>query len=371
VATTFTVLLIGRALQGVTFAIVPVTMTLARMHLPVARVQGGIAALSVTAVTGIGLGYPLTGAVAEYGDYRVAFWIAVAFAASALALVPFVVPRSRAVRPATGPFDVLGAVLLGLGLGSGLLALAESSRWGWGSVAVPGLLVASVVVLAGWVRWELRAPAPLIRLDLLRVPDVRIAQISAVVFWLAMFGSFAATGTLAQTPEGAGYGPSLSAFAAGFVILPLSIGSQFASRLGVALTRRLGPRTVLVIGSGAVVTANFALLDLHRHTWQLLAGMFLLGLGVGVALSTMPLLLLGAVPGHQLGSSVAFNGVLRQVGGAIASAMVGALIAANTVDGAATDGGFQWTFGIGGGIGLILMIWLARVALSSPSVFKI
>jgi hypothetical protein len=91
---------------------------------------------------------------------------------------------------------------------------------------------------------------------------------------------------------------------------------------------------------------------------------------VGVALSTMPLLLLGAVPGNKLGSSVAFNGVLRQVGVALASAMVGALIAANSVDGVATDGAFQWTFGIGGGIGLVLMMWLAWAALRSPSALK-
>jgi predicted MFS family arabinose efflux permease len=367
-APNFGVLLAGRALQGVTFAIVPVTMTLARIHVPVERLRSGIAALSVTAVTGIGLGYPLTGAVAEYGSYRTAFWIAVAFAASALVLVPFVIPRAAAPHPATGPFDVAGAVLLGLGLGAGLLGLAESSRWGWDSVAIPGLLVASVAVLTLWARWELRAPSPLIRLDLLRNPDVRLAQVSALVFWLAMFGSFAATGSLAQSPEGGGYGPSLSAFAAGFVILPLSIGSQFASRMGVWLTHRVGPRTVLVIGAGAVVTANFALLDLHRHTWQLLAGMFGLGLGVGVALSTMPLLLLGAVPGNQLGSSVAVNGVLRQVGGAIGSAMVGALIAAHTVDGRATDAGFQWTFGVGGAIGMALMIWLAWAAIRPRSV---
>ncbi|HVE23975.1 MAG TPA: MFS transporter [Sporichthya sp.] len=369
-ATNFAVLLVGRALQGVTFAIVPITMTLARLHLPVERVQAGIAALSVTAVTGIGLGYPLTGAVAQYGDYRVAFWIAVVFAASALCLAPFFVPPARAPHPATGPFDGVGAVLLGAGLGAGLLGLAQSSRWGWSSVAVPALLAGAVAILGLWAWWELRTEAPLIRLDLLRIPDVRLAQASALVFWLAMFGSFAATATLAQSPAGAGYGPGLSAFAAGFVILPLSVGSQFASRLGVWLTRRIGPRAVLVLGSGAVVTADFALLDLHRHTWQLLAGMFLLGLGVGVALSTMPLLLLGAVPGNQLGSSVAFNGVLRQVGGALASAMVGALIAANSVDGVATDGAFQWTFGVGGGIGLVLMMWLAWAALRSPSALK-
>ncbi|WP_019877358.1 MFS transporter [Sporichthya polymorpha] len=365
-ATEFAVLLVGRALQGVTFGIVPVTMSLARRHLPVERLQSGIAALSVTAVTGIGLGYPVTGAVAEYGDYRVAFWIAVAFAGSALLVVPFVVPPSPPLRGAGGePFDVGGAVLLGVGLGAGLLALAESPRWGWDSPAALGLLAVSVVVLALWARWEVRAPAPLIRLDLLRLPDVRLAQLSALCFWLAMFGSFAATGTLAQTPAGADYGPHLTAFGAGFVILPLSIGSQLSSRLGVWLSRRLGPRAVLVVGAVAVVVANSGLCVWHGETWQLLLGLLVLGVGVGVALSTMPLLLLGAVPGDQLGSSIAANAVLRQVGGSIASAMVGALIAAHTVDGLATDDAFRWVFGIGALIGVALMISLVVATLRS------
>lgn len=364
----FWVLLLGRALQGVTFGIVPVTMTLARRHLPVNRLQPGIAALSVTAVTGIGLGYPLTGAVAEYADYRIAFWVAVAFAASAVAVVPLVVPAAGAARRPADPFDLGGAVLLALGLGSGLLALAESPRWGWGSAAVLGLLAASVVALGAWVLWELRVPAPLIRLDLLRLPDVRLAQISALAFWLAMFGSFAATGSLAQSPEGADYGPGLSAFAAGFVILPLSIGSQAASQIGVWLARRLGPRAVLGVGAFSVVVANCWLLEWHARTWQLLLGMLVLGIGTGVALSTMPLLLLGAVPADQLGSSIGANGVLRQMGGSVASAMVGALLAAHSVSGLPTDQGYRWTFGLGAGMGLALTVYLAAATWRSRSV---
>jgi hypothetical protein len=82
----------------------------------------------------------------------------------------------------------------------------------------------------------------------------------------------------------------------------------------------------------------------------------------------MPLLLLAAVPGDQLGSSMAANGVLRQVGGSIASAMVGALLAAHSVGGMATDEGFRWTYGIGAGIGAVLMIWLLWATMRSRSV---
>lgn len=60
-APNFTVFLIGRALQGLTYGIVPVTIALARRYLPENQARLGISSLSVTVTTGLGLGYPLTG----------------------------------------------------------------------------------------------------------------------------------------------------------------------------------------------------------------------------------------------------------------------------------------------------------------------
>lgn len=364
-APNFGQLLLGRALQGLTFAIIPVTMALARAHLPAERARAGVAALSVTAATGIGLGYPITGAVAEYLDYRVAFWIAVVFAGSALVLVPLVIPGSPGPPPARVPFDVLGTVLFAGGLGCGLLALSESERWGWGSPAVLGLFGAGGTLLAAWVWWELRTPQPLVRLDLLRHSDVRLAQLTGLGFGMAMFAAFAATSQLAQLPESTGYGLGLTAFAAGFVILPLSLGSQLSSRLARPLARRLGDHAVLPLGAAAVAAANVGLIWHHDETWELLVAMALLGIGIGVALSAMPTLILGAAPPEEMGSAIALNQVLRTVGGSIASAAIAAVLAANSAGGVPTDDGYRLTFAISAGMSAALLGWLVVAAVRS------
>lgn len=364
-ATNFGVLLLGRALQGLTYGIIPITMTLARMHLDAAQIRAGVAALSVTAATGIGLGYPLTGAVAEYLDYRVAFWIAVLFAGSALALIPFVIPGSPTAAGPRRSFDVPGTLLFGLGLGATLLGLSESERWGWDSAATSGLLGGGVVLLAAWAWWELRAPAPLVRIGLLRHPDVLLAQTAAVGFGMSMYASFAAVSQLAQIPQSSGYGLGLSAFAAGLVILPLSMASQLSSRLSGAVGRRLGQHAMLPLAALAVTAANIGLIDHHGEVWELLAAMAMLGLGLGVAWGAMPLLLLGAVPPDETGSATALNQVLRTAGGAVASAAVAAVLAASATGGLPSDDGYRAAFALSAVVCAVLLAWLVVRALQT------
>jgi MFS family permease len=375
-------LLFGRALQGLCYGIIPITITLARRHLPAHEVGRGVAALSVTAATGLGLGYPFTGIVAEHLDYRVAFWVAAAFSASALCLVPFAVPGSTPVERRNSPivgwllrsaalgsgvvvpggpvaapapehakhsggtFDVIGTLLLALGLGSLLVGLSESPEWGWGSAKVLGLLAAAVLVFGCWAWWELRAPAPLVRLDLLRNPEVAVANMAAVGLGVSMFIAFAAVGQLAQTPHSTGYGLGLTVFMAGVVITPLSIGSQIASRVGAVLTRRLGVRPLLMLGAAFVIVASSALALRHDRLWELMAAMTLFGFGIGSTFAAMPTLIISSVPVAEVGSATSFNQVLRTIGGSIGSAITGAVLAMQLKDGFPLDSEYRDTFAI-------------------------
>ena len=67
-------LLAGRALQGVGLALAPLTIALARDSVPPERLKGAIGLLSVAVVTGAGLGYPVTAAVAQYAGLAAAYW---------------------------------------------------------------------------------------------------------------------------------------------------------------------------------------------------------------------------------------------------------------------------------------------------------
>ncbi|HZE65179.1 MAG TPA: MFS transporter [Sporichthyaceae bacterium] len=390
----FPQLLVGRALQGLAYGIIPITITLARRHLPADRVGPGIAALSVTAATGIGLGYPFTGIVAEHLDFRVAFWVAAAFSATALAVVPWAVPAasprerrpidivgwllrsaafgSGAVVPG-GPvaaprpqhstrhgdgFDVVGTALLAVGLSAGLVGLSESARWGWGSTQVLGLLAGGALVLLVWSWWELRAPAPLVRLDLLRHPDVAVANLAAFGLGVSMYIGFASVGQLAQTPHSTGYGLGLTVFMAGVVITPLSIGSQLASRVATTLTKRWGVRPLLVLGAVFVTVASGGLALRHEHLWDLLAAMTIFGFGIGCTWAAMPGLIIQSVPLAEVGSATSFNQVLRTIGGSVGSAITGAVLGMQVKDGFPVDAGYRNAFVISAALGLVLLVAL-------------
>ena len=92
----------GRALQGLGLAILPLTMASARDHLPAVRSRPVIAMLSITGAAGVGLGYPITGLIAEYLNVSDAFWFGAVMSALMLVLAALFVPapQSPAARTA-------------------------------------------------------------------------------------------------------------------------------------------------------------------------------------------------------------------------------------------------------------------------------
>src|SRR5205085_10546780 len=88
-----------------------------------------VALLSVTTIAGVGLGYPLTGVIADHLSFHAAFGFGACVSGAALISAAFVMPSSRH-RP-RHPLDAVGAVLLGAALGALLLVLSEAEVWGW------------------------------------------------------------------------------------------------------------------------------------------------------------------------------------------------------------------------------------------------
>lgn len=328
-AQTFSVLLVGRALQGLSYAITPMAIALARRYAAPEKVQPGIAALSVTVATGIGIGYPLTGIIASTFDFRWAFWFAAAFVVSAFVVLVVAVPKGPDELGLRRRFDTLGAALLGAGLAMLLLGISEGPRFGWGSATTIGLLAGAVLVLAAWVWRETSTDHPLIRLDLMRKPDVLLANATGLSMGASMYIGVSVISLVAQAPTSTGYGVGMSLFWAGFVMLPLSIGSQLASRLARAFAHRLSYTVMLPLGALFVTLANLLLVVRHDALPELLAGMFLVGVGIGTTFAAMPGLIARGVAAQELGSAVSFNQVLRTIGGSLGAAVAGAVIAAH------------------------------------------
>ncbi|ASN38031.1 MFS transporter [Arthrobacter sp. 7749] len=359
VAPNFTIFLIGRALQGLSYGIVAVTISLARRYVAEHQVQGSISSLSVTVATGIGIGYPLTGIIAGMTGFRFAFWFAALFVLTAIIVVIRVIPDGPDERALKTLFDSKGATLLGLGLGTLLLGISEGPHWGWSSLSTISVLILAAALLLVWIRVELRSEHPLINLRVFRNGDVLLANLTAIGLGAAMYIGLSVASLVAQSPATTGYGLSLPVFWAGFVMFPLSVGSFTANRLVRRLGRRISLATLLPVGAAFMASAGTLLWLAHTQLWEILLGMLVFGLGMGAAYAAMPALIARSVATQELGSSVSFNQVLRTIGSSFGTAISGAVIAAHTgSDHHATGTGINLSFEIGAVLCLVVFVSL-------------
>lgn len=348
VAPNFPVFLVGRALQGLSYGIVPMTIALARRYVAAESVPHSISSLSVTFSTGMGIGYPLTGVIAGLFPFQIAFWFAALFVLTAILVVFHVVPAGPDELVHKVPFDYGGACLLSVGLGAVLLAVSEGPAWGWNSLWTVGTFTVAATVLTVWVGTGLRTRYPLVNLRVLRNGEVLLANATAVGLGAAIYIGLSISSLVAQAPASTGYGIALPVLWAGFVMVPLSVGSFGASRLVRVLSPRIGLGTLLPVGAGLMTASGMLLWLAHTELWQVLTCMLVFGLGMGTSYAAMPALIARSVATTELGSSVSFNQVLRTMGSSFGTAAASAVLAVNMApDLNPTGHGITVTLGIG------------------------
>ncbi|MCU1676577.1 MAG: transporter [Frankiales bacterium] len=337
----FAALVVGRGLQGIGLGLTPLAIATARDHLPAEKSRSAIAMLSITTVAGVGLGYPLTGLIAEHFGFHGGFWFAAIISGVALLAAVLIVPASSH-RPAR-PLDVSGALLLGAGLGLLLLGLSDGAAWGWRSARLIAAVAVAVVLLALFVVRELRARHPLVDLRLVRNRTVLTADVTGLCAGVGMYLLLSLITRFVQTPSSTGYGFGASIVLAGFVLLPFSVTSVASSKVMPLLARRTSPDLVLPLGCAVLVASMVSFLIAHSQLWQVFLTMALAGLGVGCTFAAMPGLIVRAVPPHETGSAMSFNQVLRTVGYSMGSAISATVLQAHTPAGARlpTIGGYE------------------------------
>jgi MFS family permease len=329
----FTVLIIGRALQGVGLGLLPVAMAIARRNLSPESAGRTIATLSVTTAIGAGLGYPVTGLIAQILDFRAAYWFGAISVTAALVLAAVVLPP-RSAAPSRR-LDVVGAGLLSLVVIGISVALSEGGGWGWTSARSLGVVVASVVLLAVWIPFELRYAEPLVDLRQVRNRSVLTADISGFLISIALYLLLPIIVEFVQIPRSAGYGFGASLVVSGLVLIPLSAGSFVASRLLVVYERRFGPWTMIPLGSVVFALAASFFAFEHSALWEAFVTVAICGLGVGFTMGAMPGFIVRTVAPSETGSATGFYQVVRGIGLTVGSALSAAVLLSHTRHGQA------------------------------------
>ncbi|WP_330340401.1 MFS transporter [Streptomyces sp. NBC_00557] len=364
-------MIVGRTLQGFAMGAIPLGIGLMRDMLPRERLGSAMALMSSSIGVGGGLALPAAALVAQHTDWHALFYGAAGLGVLSIALTLLVVPESP-VR-AEGSFDLLGAVGLSGGLVLLLLPITKGSDWGWSSGTTLGLFAGSVVVLVLWGLYELRSQAPLVDLRTTARPAVLFTNLASIMVGVAFYVVSLVLPQLLQLPKATGYGLGQSMVVAGLCVAPLGLTMMFTAPVYARLSARYGPKTTLIIGLLVIAIGYGGGLGLMDAAWQTIVTSVILGAGIGLAYSSLPALIVGAVPASETGAANGLNTLMRSIGTSVSSAVVG-MVLANTAQNAGgvaipTMHGFRVSFLIATAavaVGLLLALFLPRASRPGP-----
>ncbi|WP_378148234.1 MFS transporter [Cnuibacter sp. UC19_7] len=333
-------LIVGRGLQGLGIGVIPLGVSILRDVLHPDRLGSAVALVSATLGVGGAVGLPVAALISQYLDWHYLFVLSGVLAVAGFVLVLAFVPPST--LRSEGGFDVVGAIGFGLGLVGVLLGVSKGSSWGWTSPATLGAIIGGVVVLVLWGLFELRHPSPLIDLRVAARRTVLLTNLASVTVGFAFFASTVVLPQLLESPTGTGVGLGQDMLIASLCLMPSGLVMWAMSPVAARLTAARGARISLLLGLSIIVVSYVIGLFLMTEVWHAILVSTAVGFGVGFAYSSMPNLIMGAVPATETAASNGLNSVMRTLGSTIASAVLGVVLTTNVVTvGAVTTPSFD------------------------------
>ncbi|MFE9332947.1 MFS transporter [Streptomyces sp. NPDC006925] len=359
----------GRAVQGFAMGAIPLGIGIMRDALPPERLGSAMAFMSSSLGVGGALGMPLAAYVAQYTDWHMLFFGSAGIGALAMLLVALLVPESP--LRAAGRFDLPGALGLAAGLVTLLLPISKGGDWGWSSPTVLGLFASSAVLFAGWGVLELRTADPLVDLRTTARRQVLLTNLASIMVGLAFYALTLVLPQLLQLPAATGYGLGQSMVVSGLCVAPMGLAMMAVSSLSARLSRARGPKVSLMTGL-VVLAASYLLgTQLMAAVWQTVVLSVLIGVGIGIAYSAMPALILGAVDPSESGAANGLNTLMRSIGTSTSSAVVGVVLARMSIPLGPTRvpglDGFRTAFLIAAGAALLGLVIAAFLPSSTAA----
>lgn len=357
-AQSLTVVLVGRAMEGVAISIVPLVYSLMRDIFPKKLVAIGISVvMSGLALTGM-LGPILAGFLIDNFGYQGVFYFLAVFPVLLGVLVLVVVPESAVRVRAT--VDWTGALLLGVAVGLALLGVSQGATWGWVSASTLGCLLGGVVVFLGWVSYEKRPRFPLVDIALVRGRSLMTTMLAQFAAQGVIVLQFVLLSFVVQVPRSLGgdYGLGRDASGLAWFTTPGALISMLTGFAVGFIANRRGARNPLLVGFVFAVAGCVLLALMHQEAWQVMLGWFIFAFGGGLLNASIPNLVVASVPPEQQAVSA---GTVNLVGGVAAAVVVQitfVILASDVrtvIEGSPIYSGtaFTWAYLFGGAVCLV------------------
>jgi EmrB/QacA subfamily drug resistance transporter len=267
---------------------------------------------------GLSLGPIVGGAIVTYGDWRWIFLINVPI--SIVAMIGAILVLRPVQQKSTG-FDPIGAALSVITLFSFSLALSRSHIWGWTSPLTLGLIALSVVTFVLFLFVEQHVPTPTLDLNLFKIRIFAVSTLAAFIYFIALSGLIFIVPLTAQTALGD------TAFAAGFLLTPITALNIVLAPTAGALSDRVPARYVSTAGALMVALGLFLLsrLPASPTMFELVGALVVTGCGTAVFTQPNNSAIMGSAPVDRRGIAAGTLATARTSGQLIGVAVASAV----------------------------------------------
>ena len=320
-------LIAARVLQGVGGALLtPQTLAIIASLFPPERrgaafgIWGAVAGLATIA------GPTLGGAIITYIDWRWIFFINVPIGIATLVATFAIIPDLRPGR--SHGWDIVGVVLATSGLFAIVFGLIEGQRYSWAEIGnygitIPEVIGAGAVLMVAFIIWERYQAEPLLPLSLFEDRNFAVTNWIAAAISFGMLSLFLPITIYLQSVRG------FSALSAGLILAPMSLTSMVFAPIAGRLTDRVGGKYILMAGI-TTFTIGFGILTFVAgpdSTWiNFLVPAIIAGAGMGMTFAPMTTVAMRNISPRMAGAASGVFNTTRQLGAAIGSAVVGAIL---------------------------------------------
>lgn len=312
-----------RAVQGFFGALLmPNTLGMLRAVFPPKKFGMAVGIWAMVSSVSTALGPIVGGLLVQHVDWESVFYINAPIGVIALVFSMIVLPQTRNSAAADEKFDILGVVLLAVGLLALVFGVVKGETWGWTSGGTLGAMGAGVVLLVAFGLYENRVASPLLPMRLFRNRALTIGTVVTALNFFVLLGVIFFVMLYLQSVRG------FTPVEAGVRTLPLSLASVVASPLGAALTGRFGPRLTMPLGMALQAAACFAMLGWSAESsyTAMWPPFIALGLGVGMVMASSSDAIVGNAPVRDGGVAGGLQATALQMGGALGTSVLVSLI---------------------------------------------
>jgi EmrB/QacA subfamily drug resistance transporter len=295
--------------------------------LPAERRGGVFALYGMLAGLAVVLGPVLGGFIVTHFGWRWIFFVNVPVGIATIALAFLIVPD---LRPGLRHrLDLVGVLLLTLGLLGVVFGLIEGQRYDWGAVfgplTIPELIAAGLLIVLLFLVHQTRRQRaePLLPFAVFGDRNFTLMTLVMAAMGFAMLGVYLPLTIYLQSVLG------LSAIAAGLTIAPQPVAMVVSSGLASTLVQKVAGKWLL-IGGLITFAMGVAYIDWSAQAgagrWVFLPGLIASGVGLGFVWTPVFSVATRDLRPALAGIASGVINTIQELGSVIASAAVGALL---------------------------------------------